>query len=144
VRKFFAVVLVAVVCVSVIACGSSTATRIWNRDIKVWRNTLSPKGDARIVVYQHDTGAAGYGRVFWAVTAANTENVELDNFTLPDGYRADGWTQDGRLQVSKWQPYYDIRDNRILNEGNIFNGQIVSLVDNDSKYELPGYEEPTR
>jgi hypothetical protein len=144
VRKFFVVAFFAIVGASVIACGTSAATKISDKDLRVWRNTLSPKGGSRIVIYQHDTGALGYGRVFWAVTPADIENIDLANFKLPDGYRAEGWTRDGDLQVSKWQPYYGIRDKRTLNEGDSFNGQTVRLVPNDSKYELPGYQEPTQ
>jgi hypothetical protein len=94
------------------------------------------------VIYQHDTGALGYGRVFWAVTPENLNGTDLTKFELPDGYRAEGWTDDGELEISKWKPYYGIRDSRDVNEGDLFNGIKVRIVKNDSTYALPGYEEP--
>lgn len=125
------------------ACDSPAGTKITDRDLRIWRNTVSPDGRSRIVIYQHDTGALGYGRVFWAVTPANVDSVDLTKFKLPDGYRAEGWTVENELKVSRWQPYYGIRDNREIREGDLFNGIEVKFVENNSAYALPGYEEPT-
>src|SRR5258708_6641713 len=123
-------------------CGNPPTTKITDDDLRIWRNTLSPNGRFRIVIYQHDTGALGYGRVFWAVTAENLDGTDLRKFKLPDGYRAEGWTNDSALEVSKWQPYYGISDSREIQDGDLFNGIRVKMVENNSTYELPGYEEP--
>jgi hypothetical protein len=123
-------------------CGDAPGTKITDDDLKVWRNTLSPNGRNRIVIYQHDNGALGYGRIFWSVTAENVNGIDLSRFTLPDGYRAEGWTADNELEVSKWQPYYGIRESREIRNGDLFNGVKVRMVENNSTYPLPGYEEP--
>jgi hypothetical protein len=123
-------------------CGKPPGTKIKDNDLKVWRNTLSPDGRHRIVIDQHDTGALGFGRVFWAVTPGELDGTDLTEFKLPDGYRAEGWTDDGHLEISTWKPHYGIRDSRDINEGDLFNGVKVRMVENNSTYALPGYEEP--
>ena len=128
-----------------ISCAYSDETEgtfITDSDLKVWKNQLSPNGNFRIVIYQHDTGAFGYGRVLWTVTPADIDGLDLTKFKLPDGYRAEGWTKESVLQISEWKPYYYLQDYRELRHGDKFNGALVELIDNNSDYALPGYEEP--
>lgn len=134
----------AIVSIFCVACGAaSSGTKITDGDLKIWLNSVSPDGSSRIVIYQHDTGALGYGRVFWAVTPAELTDTDLTKFRLPDGYRAEGWGDSGELKISKWQPYYGIRDGREIRDGDLFNGIKVKMIENNSEYALPGYKEPT-
>ncbi len=135
---FLAIGLVAISCVS---ADETVGTYVGNPDLKIWRNTLSPNGSFRIVIYQHDKGALGYGRVIWTVTPANLDRVDLTKFKLPDGYRTENWTKDSDLEISRWEPYYFLQDYRELRDGDSFHGVSVRLIENKSKYELPGYEE---
>lgn len=59
-------------------------------------NEVAPDGKSRIIVYQYDTGAFGYSRVWWAITPESFQELNLVKFELPDGYIA----EDGRLRVS--------------------------------------------
>lgn len=144
-RRVRGLVLAAIgfIAISCASADEPVGTFITDADLKIWRNEPSPNGNSRIVVYQHDTGALGYGRVIWTVTPANIDGLDLAKFKLPDAYRAEGWTNESDLQVSKWNPYYYLQDYRELRDGDFFNGVKVKLVENNSKYELPGYEEPT-
>ncbi|MGB7068844.1 MAG: hypothetical protein WBD22_05070 [Pyrinomonadaceae bacterium] len=144
-RRVRRLVLVAIGCIA-ISCASAdepVSTFITDSDLKIWRNEPSPNGNSRIVIYQHDMGALGYGRVISTVTPANIDGLDLARFKLPDAYRAEGWTNESDLQVSKWNPYYYLQDFRELHDGDFFNGVKVKLVENNSEYELPGYEEPS-
>ncbi len=69
-------------------------------------NELAPDGNARILIYQYDTGAFGYSRAWWAITPESFTDLNLVKFELPDGYMAEGWSPDGDLLISKWTPYY--------------------------------------
>lgn len=129
-----------------ISCAYSEVTEgtfITDSDLKIWKNELSPNGNFRIVIYQLDTGGFGYGRVLWTVTPGDINGIDLTKFKLPDGYRAEGWTKESVLQISKWKAYYSLQDNRELRDGDSFNGALVELIENNFEYALPGYEEPT-
>jgi len=69
-------------------------------------NEVAPDGKSRIIVYQDDTGAFGYSRVWWAITPESFRELNLAKFELPDGYIAEGWSPEGELLISKWTPYY--------------------------------------
>lgn len=69
-------------------------------------NEMAPDGNARILIYQYDTGAFGYSRAWWAITPESFSDLNLVKFELPDGYMAEGWSGDGELLISKWTPYY--------------------------------------
>lgn len=132
----------AVMAVFCAACSDPPGAKISDPDLRIWSNSISPNGRSRIVIYQRDIGALGYSRVFWAVTAAEPADADLAKFRLPDGYRAEGWSDAGELKVSKWQPSYGIHDSREIRDGDSFAGVKVKMVENNSTYELPGYEEP--
>ena len=105
-------------------------------DIVVLENVLSPNKDFRILIYQFDAGAFGYSRVFWAVTPEATQGVNISKFILPDGYRAEGWTEQNELTISEWQPYYHIQDAVELRTGDSLHGVKVEVIVNDSNYPL--------
>jgi hypothetical protein len=68
-------VAIGLITISCALADKPVGTRITDSDLKIWRNEISPNGNSRIVIYQHDTGAFGYGRVIWTVAPANAVGV---------------------------------------------------------------------
>ncbi len=100
------------------------------------KNTLSPNGESRIIVYHYDNGATGYSRAFWAITPEKFQDYNLVEYELPDGYKTEGWTNENEIMISKWKPYYYIEEKVDIKTGDLFNGVKVKLVENsDDKKE---------
>lgn len=73
----------------------------------VLKEDISPNQENRILTYQFDTGALGYSRIFWAVLPHQfDEKKEMNDFILPDGYKAVRWSDKSELILEKWEPYY--------------------------------------
>jgi hypothetical protein len=132
------VLLLAVVCTQ-FGCSFVFAEKIERRardeGFVMLRNELSPNGFHRLLIYQYDTGAFGYSRVWWAVTPENYSELDLVVYELPDGYLAKGWTMNGRLQISKWRPYYFTEGEKetvSIQSGDSFRGVTVELVENET------------
>lgn len=85
-------------------------------------NEPSQDGESRLLMFQYDTGAFGYSRVFWAVTPYDYTGLNLAKYTLPDGYKGVGWTEEGELIVEEWEPYYFVDRKRDLKTGDTFKG----------------------
>jgi hypothetical protein len=75
----------------------------------------------KIIEYQFDHGAFGYSRIFWAITPAKNEKLNLGEYLLPDGYKALSWTAHNEAVIKKWKPYYYKNKEVDLKTGDIFN-----------------------
>jgi len=83
----------------------------------------SPNKTYVIIEYQFDTGAFGYSRVFWAICPnEKLDNLNLERYLLPDGYKAINWTEQNDLIIEKWEPYYYKSKIVNLNSGDVFKG----------------------
>jgi hypothetical protein len=87
----------------------------------------SPDGQHIRLVYQYDTGAFGYSRVWWAVAPIVYEGLNLARYELPDGYKAKGWSDSGDLIVEQWKPYYYPDEIVELKTGDRFHGVRVQV-----------------
>lgn len=81
-----------------------------------------------LLIYNYDTGALGYSRVFWAVVPAEHRALNLNNYRLPDGYKGVGWTSSSELIVQQWEPYYYIENYRNIKNGDTYLGVKVKLI----------------
>ncbi|MFN3195676.1 MAG: hypothetical protein ACE364_07005 [Chlorobiota bacterium] len=89
---------------------------------------ISPDHEFRYYEYQFDNGGLGYSRVFWSVIRNDSLSTDLDKGLLPDGYKAVGWTENSRLLVESWTPYYYKEDEIILNNKDTINGVLIELL----------------
>jgi len=90
----------------------------------------SPDGKRAIFVYQYDHGALGDSRVFWSIAPPNTSTANLDDYLLPEGYQACGWTQSGEAVLVAWIPYYTKTLGHGLNSGNVFKSAKIKVIPN--------------
>jgi hypothetical protein len=108
-----------------IACTDdySFKHKIQDKDFVLMSKKESPNGALVIIEYQFDTGAFGYSRVFWAICPNKKLNdLNIEKYLLPDGYKALDWTEQSEAILEKWEPYYFKSKIVNLNSGEIFNG----------------------
>lgn len=91
--------------------------------------STSPNLKYRYYEYQFDNGGFGHSRVFWSVVD-NNEDKEQDLIKglIPDGYKIKGWTNNDKLIIEKWEPYYKIEKTE-LKSGTEINGVIITLTE---------------
>ena len=146
-KRFLTIVLLLVF--SLTACGifDKEERRVTDDAFIMMENMPSPDGQHRILVYQYDTGAFGYSRVWWAITPNEYRNLNLADYEIPDGYKIVGWSNEGESLVSKWEPYYYRQKLGELNTGDLFKGVKVRLVQKseveEKKLENTQLEEPS-
>jgi len=89
---------------------------------------ISPDKKHKIVSFQMDLGAFDYSRVYWVIIPTNSDkSVPLDDYIIPDGYKAVDWNSKDEVIVEKWSPYY-YRDVEVeLRTGDKLNGVIVEI-----------------
>lgn len=89
---------------------------------------ISPDQKFQFFMYNFDTGAFGYSRVFWSVLKNDSTIISLEKGILPDGYKALGWTEGNELILEKWEPYYYKSEEVELADTNTFNGVSLKLI----------------
>ena len=124
---------------SITACDifDKEERRVTDDAFIMMENTPSPDGQHRILVYQYDTGAFGYSRVWWAITPDEYRDLNLVDYEIPDGYKTVGWSNEGESLVIKWEPYYYRQKLGELNTGDVFKGVKVRLVQKNEVEEKP-------
>jgi hypothetical protein len=90
-------------------------------------DTISPNKKNKIIEYQFDHGGMGYSRVFWAIVPTDQEKFNLEEYLLPDGYKARGWTKENNALIEKWKPYYYKSEKVDLKSGDKFNGVTIQI-----------------
>jgi hypothetical protein len=69
-----------------------------------------------------------YSRVYWAIIPSNlNKNEPLNDYILPDGYKALDWNGKDEVILVKWTPYYYIKKEVKLQSGDEFNGVMVEV-----------------
>ena len=92
-------------CLTLAGCGGNSR-RSTDPNFILRANSVSPNGERRLLEYQYDTGALGYSRTWWAVSPPEFEGLDLEQYEMPYGYMAVGWSPAGDLLVESWKPYY--------------------------------------
>jgi hypothetical protein len=107
-KVLFAVLclLVLLVVAALVLINQDRRHYVTARDFHLLEKQVSVDGKHVLITYNLDIGALGYSRTFWAVVPAEYEKLNLSRYHLPDRFRGEGWTSDGRLIVEKWKPYY--------------------------------------
>ena len=96
-------------------------------------NIPSPDNKHRIIEYKYDTGAFGYTRTWWAITPYKYKYVNLDKYNLPDGYIADGWSDQNEVLINIWEPYYGRKEIINLKTGDLFKGVKLLIIEEPNK-----------
>lgn len=98
--------------------------------IIILSSQISPDNSHKILNYQFDTGALGYSREFWAILPIVFDTTEpLNDYIIPDGYRALCWTSSNEAVLMKFQPYYYKDKDVQLHSGDILLGVKIKIVD---------------
>ena len=136
-RKFSRLlVLTGIVGFALVALGfslyhHSTRSSISDSGFVLLDQFPSPNGLKTIVVYQYDTGALGYSRVFWSIAPPNLKHIDLDDYLLPDGYQACGWTRSNGAILIPWNPYYyKAKPETVFQSGDVFKSVKIKIVPN--------------
>lgn len=103
-------------------------TSISDRNFRMIEKEVSPDSNFCYLHYCIDTGALGYSRAWWAIIPYNHKHLDIADYHLPDGYKAVGWSDDSRLLVVKWTPYYSIVDTVVLETGDFFKEVKIILI----------------
>lgn len=103
------------------SCDSGPDHYRTDKDFVLISEVVSNDKKFKIVEYQFDHGGFGYSRVFWAITPADNEKLNLGDYLLPDGYKALSWTNDNEAVIEKWEPYYYKNKEVDLKTGDTFN-----------------------
>ena len=97
-------------------------------DLVIISESISPNNEHKYYEYQFDNGGFGYSRVFWAVTENKETEFDFEKGHIPDGYKIKGWTNENRLILEKWKPYYEIKKIE-LKSGTEINGVKITFID---------------
>ena len=89
---------------------------------------ISPNKKHKYYEYQLDNGGFGYSRVFWSVIENKKTEFDLEKGLIPDGFKIKGWTNENKLILEKWNPYYEIKKTE-LKSGMEINGVKITLAD---------------
>ncbi len=127
-KRLLPIVLLLVFSITACDIFDKEERRVTDDAFIMMEDIVSPDGQHRILVYQYDTGAFGYSRVWWTVTPNEYRDLNLADYEIPDGYKAVGWSNEGELLVSKWEPYYYRQKLGELNTGDVFMDVKVRLV----------------
>lgn len=110
-----------------ISCNDRSEQYLNDKALIIMEEYTSPNQKNKILVYQFDNGGLGYSRVFWAILPVPFDEKEgLNNYIIPDGYKAVGWSDKNELILEKWEPYY-YKDKEVnLVSGNKWNN--ISII----------------
>lgn len=89
---------------------------------------ISPNKKHKYYEYQFDNGGFGYSRVFWSVIENKETEFDLEKGQIPDGFKIKGWTNENKLILEKWDPYYEIKKTELKN-GTEINGVKITLAE---------------
>jgi hypothetical protein len=71
-----------------------------DRDFVMRKDMSSPDGKHRIIEYEYDLGALGYGAGATAITPSDYQNLNLADYKIPNCYEVFGWTETNDLTLS--------------------------------------------
>ena|ERR1051325_6434963 len=111
-----------------ISCNQREKQYLTDRNFIKLDEKISNDKKHKITEYYFDIGALGFSRVFWAILPLPfEENEPLNDYIIPDGYKAISWTNLDEVILEKWQPYY-YKDKEIeLKTGDTFNDTKVMI-----------------
>ena len=86
-----------------------------SKNFVLLEDSVSPDKSKIYYHYTFDQGGSGYSRSFWAVTDTESEIKNLEEYIIPDGYKAVGWTQENELILEEFDPtYYKDKDVELM------------------------------
>ena len=111
-----------------ISCNEKEKQFISKDEFILIEEKISPNKNYKIIQYQFDQGALGESRIFWAILPNPfDEKKALNNYIIPDGYKALSWTNKNEAIIEKWVPYY-YKDQEIdLKTGDVLNGVLIRI-----------------
>ena len=114
--------------VTLTACNAEKKHFLTDKHIVILEEKIAADGKHKIVSYHFDLGAMDYSRMYWAIIPSNLDkNEPLNDYILPDGYKALDWNGKDEVVLVKWTPYYYIKEEVKLQSGDEFNGVMVEL-----------------
>ena len=111
-----------------ISCNSKPPEYLSDKDIVILEEKISPNKKHKIISYVFDHGAFDYSRTYWAIIPSNFDKTAaLNDYIIPDGYKAIDWNFANEAIVKKWNPYY-YKDKEIeLKSGDKFKNVIMEI-----------------
>ena len=111
-----------------ISCNEKEEQFIGKDYFILMEEKISPNKDYKIIQYQFDHGAFGESRIFWAILPNPfDERKALNEYIIPDGYKALSWTNKNEVLIEKWVPYY-YKDQEIdLKTGDVLSGVLIKI-----------------
>jgi hypothetical protein len=91
--------------------------------------SISPDQKYKYYEYQFDNGALGYSRVFWSVRLDDDKSNDLKKGIIPNGYKITGWSEDSKLILQKWKPYYESKTVYELEGTTVFNNIPIKVTE---------------
>jgi hypothetical protein len=110
------------------ACNAEKKQFLTDKNMVILEQKVSADRKHKIISYHFDLGAFDYSRMYWAIIPTNLDkNKPLNDYILPDGYKAVDWNAKDEAMVEKWTPYYYKNEEVKLQSGDEFNGVMVEL-----------------
>ena len=110
------------------SCDSEKKQFLSDKDIIILEEKISADKKHKIISYNFDLGAIGDSRVYWAIIPSNFDKKEpLNEYVIPDGYKAIDWNIKNEVVIEKWTPNYYKDDEVELKSGDEINGVIVEV-----------------
>lgn len=100
-----------------------------NSKLVLLRTEKAPNGNHAFYEYQFDNGGFGYSRIFWSVKTSDSTSLNLEKGLLPDCYKIVRWTADNDLLIKRWTPYYAVKNDMKLSNGDEINGVTIKVID---------------
>lgn len=122
------IILFILVILTFISCDQREKQYLTDKSLIILEETLSNKKDYRIIQYNFDLGAIGDSRIFWAIIPTKFDDKEpINDFILPDGYKAIGWTNKDEIILEKWEPHYYKNEEIEYKNGDKFDNLFVVI-----------------
>jgi hypothetical protein len=111
-----------------ISCNSKPKQYLTDKDIVILEEKISHNKKHKIISYVFDLGAYGDSRVYWAIIPTNFDKTEpINEYIIPDGYKATDWNFADEAILKKWTPYYYKDEEIELKSGDKFENVIIEI-----------------
>jgi hypothetical protein len=110
------------------SCNSEEKQFITDKDIIILEEKISFDKKHKIISYNFDLGAIGDSRVYWVILPDDFDKKEpLNDYIIPDGYKAINWNIKNEAILEKWTPNYYKDEEVVLKSGDELNDVIVEV-----------------
>jgi hypothetical protein len=121
-------IIIILIILFFISCDQKEKQYLTDKTLIVLEEITSNNKENKIIKYVFDLGAIGDSRVFWAIIPTKFDKQEpINDFIIPDGYKAIGWTNKDEIILEKWEPYYYKNEIIEYKNGDKFNNLTLIL-----------------